>query len=148
MSPPRTSQHLPPDGLPDEPSDRPAGGPPRRVDLHGLRPDDALRRLERELHAARVRGAQWLEVITGAGHGNRRGEPVLRTRVEAWLGSEAARARGVRGFRRVARGGALEVRLRSPTDGRRAPHGPADERPPPGPPARSPGQASGRARAL
>jgi hypothetical protein len=118
------------------------------VDLHGLRPDDAMRRLEQELHTARVRGAAWLEVITGAGHGNRRGEPVLRTRVEAWLRSEAARARGVRGFQRIARGGALEVRLRSPADDRRAPRGPEAERPPPGPSPCSPSVPPGRTGSL
>ena len=84
---------------------------PPEVDLHGLRPEDALRRLERGLHAARVRGEPTLLVITGAGHGNRLGLPVLRTRVEAWLKTPEAQRRGVRSFRRVSRGGALEVAL-------------------------------------
>ena len=102
------------------PNDRPP-----EVDLHGLRPEEALRRLERELHAARVRGEPTLLVITGAGHGNRQGLPVLRTRVEAWLRTPEARRRGVRGFQRVSRGGALEVELARtgevPSEGRSGP---------------------------
>jgi DNA-nicking Smr family endonuclease len=84
---------------------------PPEVDLHGLRPEEALRRLERELHAARVRGEPTLLVITGAGHGNRQGIAVLRARVEAWLATGEARRRGVKSFQRVSRGGALEVAL-------------------------------------
>ena len=38
---------------------------PFEVDLHGLRPDAALRRIEQELHAARVRGAGRIRLITG-----------------------------------------------------------------------------------
>ena len=67
---------------------------PPEVDLHGLRPEEALRRLERGLHAARVRGEPTLLVITGAGHGNRQGLPVLRTRVEAWLKTPEAQPAG------------------------------------------------------
>jgi DNA-nicking Smr family endonuclease len=90
---------------------------PPEVDLHGLRPEEALRRLERELHAARVRGEPALLVITGAGHGNRQGLPVLRTRIEGWLRTPEARRRGVRSFQRVSRGGALEVALARPGEG-------------------------------
>ncbi len=101
------------------PEDRGSGGEGTglRVDLHGLTPEGAMRRLERELHAARVRGAVEIEVITGAGHGNQRGEPVLRTRVEAWLGSSEARRLGVRAFQRARHGGSLRVRLKGRTSG-------------------------------
>jgi DNA-nicking Smr family endonuclease len=81
------------------------------VDLHRLRAEEAVRRLQRELHTCRVRGAERLVVITGLGFGNRRQEPVLRTKVEAWLRSDEARRLGVRSFERVHRGGALAVRL-------------------------------------
>jgi len=75
----------------------------------------------RELHAARVRGASTLVVITGAGHGNRRGEPVLRTRIETWLRTPEALERGVVGFRRAPHGGSLDVALATP--GTRRPAG-------------------------
>lgn len=81
------------------------------VDLHGLPPDQALRRLAQALHAARVRGRPELLVITGAGWGNPTQQPVLRKRVEAWLRGPDGRALGVRDVQVVHRGGALEVRL-------------------------------------
>ena len=81
------------------------------MDLHGLRPEEALRRLSQALHAARVGRASRLLVITGRGWGNLRQEPVLRPRVEAWLEGPEGRRQGVRAFRVVAKGGALEVEL-------------------------------------
>lgn len=81
------------------------------VDLHGLRPEQALRRLAQALHAARVAGAPEVLVITGRGWGNREQRPVLRGRVEAWLQGSEGRRLGVRGSRVVAKGGALVVRL-------------------------------------
>jgi len=81
------------------------------VDLHGLRPEEALRRLSQALHTARVRGADRLVVITGRGLGNHAQEPILRKRIEAWLQGEEGRRAGARGFQVVARGGALEVTL-------------------------------------
>ncbi|MFT5288694.1 MAG: DNA-nicking Smr family endonuclease [Planctomycetota bacterium] len=81
------------------------------VDLHGLRPEDAQRRLERELHSARVRGHSTLLVITGRGLGNERLEPVLRQRISVWLRGPEGRARGVKDVVVEAKGGALRVRL-------------------------------------
>ena len=89
----------------------PVTKPQQRVDLHGLRPEAALRRVAQELHAARVRGLEELVVVTGRGWGNLKQEPVLRGHVERWLASPEARALGVRSTRVVAKGGALEVRL-------------------------------------
>ncbi len=82
------------------------------VDLHGLPPDQALRRLAQALHAARVRGRQTILVITGAGWGNPSQQPILRKRVEAWLRGPEGRALGVKDVRVTSRGGALDVRLR------------------------------------
>ena len=84
------------------------------LDLHGLEPTRALRRLAQELHAARVRRAPGLVVVTGRGYGNRLQEPVLRGRVEAWLDGPEGRALGVVSWTRTSRGGALEVRLTTP----------------------------------
>ena len=81
------------------------------IDLHGLRPEQALRRLAQELHAARVRGATRLLVITGRGWGNLEQKPILRGKVEVWLRGGEARALGVLTQRVVAKGGALEVTL-------------------------------------
>lgn len=90
-----------------------------QLDLHRLTREPALRRLSQELHAARVRGAPALVVITGKGHGNRTQEPILRRIVEDWLDGPSGRAAGVRGWKRVRREGALEVRLARPgNDGR------------------------------
>lgn len=100
-----------PQGAPGEAPRAPEPG--ASVDLHNLRPEEALRALERALHTARVRGAPTLTVITGRGLGNARQEPVLRGRVETWLGSEGRRF-GALDWRPIALGGALEVRLSPP----------------------------------
>jgi len=85
---------------------------PFEIDLHGLRPEAAMSRLRQGLHAARSSGATEALVITGRGMGNRKQTPVLRSKVEAWLKSPAARPFGTLSFRRVARGGALLIPLR------------------------------------
>ncbi len=79
--------------------------------MHGLSPAQALSRLQQGLHEARVLGAGDLLVITGLGWGNPGQEPILRSRVEAWLKGPEGRRAGVRSFQRVSRGGALELRL-------------------------------------
>jgi DNA-nicking Smr family endonuclease len=86
------------------------------LDLHGMTPERALRRLASELRTCRVRGDRVLLVITGRGYGNRLQQPILRTRVEAWLDSPEGRALGALSWTRTARGGALEVRLAHPDD--------------------------------
>lgn len=82
------------------------------ADLHGLRPEDALRRLAQALHTARVRGDTHLRVITGRGWGNRQQKPVLRQRVEAWLRSAEGQRLGAHRWSVVSQGGALDVELR------------------------------------
>ena len=84
---------------------------PRQVDLHGLRPEQALRRLQQELHSARLRGETQLLVICGRGWGNLEQKPILRGRLETWLLTGAARTAGVSTYRVVSKGGALELEL-------------------------------------
>jgi len=90
---------------------RDSSDPDHEVDLHGLPPEQALRRLAQELHAARVRGARSVLVITGRGWGNLAQKPILRGIVEAWLRGPEAQRLGVRSSRVVAKGGALDVAL-------------------------------------
>ena len=90
----------------------PPRDPDAQVDLHGLAPEQALRALSRGLHAARLRRATSVLVITGKGWGNREQKPILRQKVEAYLrGPDGLRA-GVEGFTLESHGGALLVRMR------------------------------------
>ncbi|MEM7309802.1 MAG: Smr/MutS family protein [Planctomycetota bacterium] len=89
----------------------PSGDPEESVDLHGLTPDQALRRVAQGLHAARVRGSRSVRVITGRGWGNRTQTPILRKQVEAWLRGPDGKRMGVRNVRIGAKGGALDVDL-------------------------------------
>ena len=91
----------------------PPDPPSSEVDLHGLPPERALRRLAQELHATRVRGESCLRVITGRGWGNREQKPILRKRVEAWLRGAEGERFGVSDVRVTSKGGALDVRLRA-----------------------------------
>ena len=90
---------------PDEPSSQ--------VDLHGLSPAHALRRLAQELHACRQRRVDRVLVITGRGWGNLLQQPVLRPRVEEWLRGPEGHRLGVIDFEVTSQGGALIVRLHS-----------------------------------
>jgi DNA-nicking Smr family endonuclease len=83
------------------------------IDLHGLPPSQALRRLGQELHACRQRRADRALVITGRGWGNRLQKPVLRPMVEEWLRGPDGVRLGVVSFEMHSQGGALLVRLRS-----------------------------------
>lgn len=92
--------------------DQASGGAIPEVDLHGQRPEQALRTLGNALYTARRSGAGGLTVITGRGLSNATQEPVLRRRVEAWLAGEGRRY-GVTRWAAVSRGGALRVELAS-----------------------------------
>jgi hypothetical protein len=83
------------------------------IDLHGLRPDDALRRAAREIHACRVRRIDRLKIITGKGWGNLKQEPILRPKVERWLSGPEGRRLGVLDFEVADDGGSLVVRIQS-----------------------------------
>ncbi|MFT7485474.1 MAG: hypothetical protein ACI9F9_001324 [Candidatus Paceibacteria bacterium] len=92
--------------------------PKMEVDLHGCRPEAALKRLERALHTSRVRRCPELLVITGRGLGNDSQKPILREKVEAWLRGPEGRRAGARSLQRTNKGGALLVRLASPSSHR------------------------------
>jgi DNA-nicking Smr family endonuclease len=83
------------------------------VDLHGLRPDEALRRAAREIHSCRVRRVDRLKIITGKGWGNLLQQPVLRPKVEQWLSGPDGKRAGVLGFVVADDGGSLIVEIRS-----------------------------------
>jgi len=85
--------------------------PDFKIDLHGLRAEQALRRLEQELHAARVRRYRTGVVISGRGWGTKTGKPVLTPLVLKWMrGPDGARL-GVRDAHLVSRGGAIAFEL-------------------------------------
>lgn len=86
------------------------------LDLHGLPPERALERLRLFLHASRVGGAREVLAITGAGHSNATGRPVLRERVETWLRGDEGRKLGVAHVERTAKGGALAIRFDSKSE--------------------------------
>jgi DNA-nicking Smr family endonuclease len=81
------------------------------VDLHGLMPSTALKRVAQALHMARVKGATELFIITGRGLGNHAQEPVLREKVEKWLRGPEGRRAGAGTFERRNKGGALLVKV-------------------------------------
>jgi DNA-nicking Smr family endonuclease len=56
-----------------------------QLDLHGLRRDEARERLTGFVHEARRRGLRCVRVIHGKGNGSPGREPVLKSKVKAWL---------------------------------------------------------------
>ena len=113
-------------------ADRPAAGPrltvrrvkarPRgeriddQIDLHGLKGEEALRRLRHFLAAAAGAGARTVLVITGKGHHSPQGRGVLRRRVEEWIVGQGRRR--VRAYAQAPRAlggrGAYVLYLRAP----------------------------------
>lgn len=89
--------------------------PDHELDLHGLRGEQAVRRLAQELHAWRLQGVRRALVITGRGMKSEAG-PVLAPLVRFWLASSEARSLGVKSWKDTHRGGALELSLRWPGD--------------------------------
>lgn len=83
------------------------------LDLHGFRVEQAVRRLQQELHASRVRGLSGLRVLVGRGWGSPGQRAVLGPAIETWLKGPEARALGVLSFARANQGGALDLRLSS-----------------------------------
>ncbi len=65
-----------------------------QIDLHGLRSDEALRRLESFVAEAAASGVRTVLVITGKGHHSPGGRGILRQKVEEWIrGSSWRRVR-------------------------------------------------------
>jgi DNA-nicking Smr family endonuclease len=89
----------------------PAPEPDFTIDLHGLHSEQALRRLEQELHAARVRHMSYGVVISGRGWGSPTGKAVLTPLVLKWLQGPDGRRLGVRNARLVNKGGAVAIDL-------------------------------------
>ena len=101
----------------DEPPEDPPEEDLEEINLHGLRPDDALRRVAQGIHGCRVRRMDRLKIITGRGWGNRLQQPVLRPKVEQWLAGPEGQRLGVLRFEVADEGGSLVVELRN--DGHR-----------------------------
>lgn len=59
------------------------------LDLHGLRRDEARESLAAFVRGASRRGQRCLRVVHGKGHGSPGREPVLKARVQRWLGQRA-----------------------------------------------------------
>lgn len=85
------------------------------LDLHGLKSEEALRRLESFVAEAAGAGARTVRVITGKGHHSPGGRGVLKQRVEEWIVHQGRRR--VRAFaeapRRLGGRGAYLLYLRS-----------------------------------
>jgi DNA-nicking Smr family endonuclease len=113
----RFHDRLGPPGDPPDGEEAAEPDDPEAIDLHGLRPEDALRRLAQGIHACRVRRVDRLRIITGRGWGNLRQQPILRPRVEQWLAGPDGRRLGVLRIEVAEDGGSLLVDLRS--DGHR-----------------------------
>jgi DNA-nicking Smr family endonuclease len=60
-----------------------------QLDLHGLRRDEAREALSAFLREAAQRGWRCLRVVHGKGHGSPGRQPVLKAKVQRWLGQQA-----------------------------------------------------------
>ncbi len=60
------------------------------IDLHGLRREEARDELAAFMRQASLRGWRCLRVVHGKGHGSPGREPVLKAKVQRWLGQHAA----------------------------------------------------------
>jgi DNA-nicking Smr family endonuclease len=60
------------------------------IDLHGLRRDEARDELAAFVRGAALRGQRCLRVVHGKGHGSPGRQPVLKSKVQRWLGQSAA----------------------------------------------------------
>ena len=59
------------------------------IDLHGLRRDEARDELAAFVRGAAMRGHRCLRIVHGKGHGSPGRQPVLKAKVQRWLGQRA-----------------------------------------------------------
>jgi DNA-nicking Smr family endonuclease len=71
--------------------------PEERIDLHGVRRDDAGRIVRDRIASARARGLRCVLVVHGRGQRSEQGEAVLRDALPGWLSSSPC-AQHVSGF--------------------------------------------------
>ncbi|MDE2275216.1 MAG: Smr/MutS family protein, partial [Burkholderiales bacterium] len=60
------------------------------LDLHGLRREEARESLAAFVRSAALRGQRCLRVVHGKGHGSPGRQPVLKGKVQRWLGQSEA----------------------------------------------------------
>jgi DNA-nicking Smr family endonuclease len=60
------------------------------IDLHGLRREEARDSLAAFVRGAAMRGQRCLRVVHGKGHGSPGRQPVLKSKVQRWLGQSEA----------------------------------------------------------
>lgn len=82
------------------------------IDLHGLRRDEARQQLALFLRDAARRGWRCLRVVHGKGHGSPGRQPVLKAKVQRWLGQHHEVLAFTQGSAPQGGAGALVVLLR------------------------------------
>jgi DNA-nicking Smr family endonuclease len=82
------------------------------LDLHGLRRDQARDQMAEFLREAARRGWRCLRVVHGKGHGSPGREPVLKAKVQRWLGQKAQVLAFTQASAPMGGAGALIVLLR------------------------------------
>ena len=60
-----------------------------QIDLHGMRRDEARDALSAHIREAQRRGHRCVRVVHGKGHGSPGRQPVLKAKVQRWLGQSA-----------------------------------------------------------
>jgi DNA-nicking Smr family endonuclease len=82
------------------------------IDLHGMRRDEAREQLAGFLREAARRGWRCLRVVHGKGHGSPGRQPVLKAKVQRWLGQHGQVLAFSQGSAPQGGAGALVVLLR------------------------------------
>lgn len=82
------------------------------LDLHGMRRDEAREQLSAFMREAARRGWRCLRVVHGKGHGSPGRQPVLKAKVQRWLGQRAEVLAFAQASAPMGGAGALIVLLR------------------------------------